>query len=134
MYPPPPPSTSYGSASGPRAGFWSRFGAVLIDGIVVAVVPVLLIIIGAAANSAGLLIVGYILLFCGGIAYEIYFHGGRTGQTLGKRAAGIRVRDFNRGGPPGCGRATIRLSGRYISALICYLVYLVMLWAQEKHA
>src|SRR4051812_23551144 len=132
-YPPPPQAApSYGSASGPRAGFWARFGAVVIDGFVVAIVPVIVIVIGAVAGSGALLAIGYVLLFVVGIGYEIYFHGGRTGQTVGKRALGIRVVDFNTGGPIGYGRATVRLIGRYVSGVVCYLGYLWMLWDKEK--
>jgi uncharacterized RDD family membrane protein YckC len=134
-YPPPPPApgpTTAGGASGPRAGFWARFAAVFVDGIVVAIVPAIVIGIGAAANSSGIRALGIVLAVVGGIAYEIYFHGGRTGQTIGKKALGIRVVDFNTGGPIGYGRATLRLIGRYISGIPCYLGYLWMLWDKEK--
>jgi uncharacterized RDD family membrane protein YckC len=134
-YPPPPPTggpAASGTASGPRAGFWARFGALLLDGIIVAVVPVIILVIGGASSSGALIAVGYVLLVAGGIGYEIYFHGGPTGQTIGKRALGIRVVDFNTGGPIGYGRATVRLIGRYISGIPCYLGYFWMLWDREK--
>ena len=134
MYPPPPqtaPPPYYGGASGPRAGFWSRFAALLLDGFIVAIVPLIVIFIGAGANSSGLLALGYLLLILGAIAYEIYFIGA-TGQTLGKRALGIRVIDFNTGGSIGYGRATIRWIGRIVSGFLCYLGYFWMLWDKEK--
>ena len=40
------------------------------------------------------------------LAYFTYFEGGPTGQTLGKKALGIRVYDFRQGGPIGYGRAS----------------------------
>ena len=135
MYPPPPQTPqmpqTYG-ASGPRAGFWARFGASIIDGIVVAIVPIIVIAIGAAGHRGGVIGLGYVLIFIGSIAYYVVLEGGPTGQTLGKRAMGIRVIDFNTGGPIGYGRAFLRLIGRYISGLICYLGYLWMLWDKEK--
>jgi uncharacterized RDD family membrane protein YckC len=134
-YPPPPqtqPGATPGGASGPRAGFWARFGAVLIDGIIVAIVPIVIIIIGAVVGSGALMAVGYIVGILFGIFYEVYFHGGATGQTPGKKMLGIRVIDFATGGPIGYGRAFLRLIGRYISGLICYLGYLWMLWDKEK--
>jgi uncharacterized RDD family membrane protein YckC len=135
MYP-PPPQTSQASwsphQSGPRAGFWARFAALFIDSIVVAIVPVIVIIIGASSNSGGILALGYLLYFLGYIAYFVYFEGGPTGQTPGKRALGIRVIDFNNGGPIGYGRAFVRLIGRLISSFFCYLGYLWMLWDKEK--
>ncbi len=137
MYPPPPqgaqpPQGWSPQQSGPRAGFWQRFAAVFIDAIVVGIVPIILFIVGAASKSAPLIAVGYVVAIVGGIAYEVYFVGGPTGQTLGKRALGIRVIDFNTGGPIGYGRAFLRLLGRYVSSLICYLGYFWMLWDKEK--
>ena len=135
MYPPPPQGsqTQWSSGqSGPRAGFWARFAALFIDGIVIAIIPVVVIAIGAATGSHGLLALGYILYFVGYIAYFVYFEGGPTGQTYGKRALGIRVIDFNTAGPIGYGRAFIRLIGRIISSFFCYLGYLWMLWDKEK--
>jgi uncharacterized RDD family membrane protein YckC len=132
----PPPPTQYGStpggASGPRAGFWVRLAATFIDGIVLAVVPVIIIIIGAASGSRGILVLGYVIALAFGIGYSVYFEGGPTGQTLGKRAMQIRVIDFATGGPIGYGRAFLRLIGRWISGIPCYLGYLWMLWDKEK--
>jgi uncharacterized RDD family membrane protein YckC len=135
MYPPPPETSQTQWSphqSGPRAGFWARFAALFIDGIVIAIIPLIVIAIGAASNSSGLLAFGYILYFLGYIAYFVYFEGGPTGQTFGKRALGIRVVDFNNGGPIGYGRAFVRLIGRLISSFFCYLGYLWMLWDKEK--
>jgi uncharacterized RDD family membrane protein YckC len=135
-YPPPPPSgpppVTPGGPSGPRAGFWRRFFALLLDGLVIAIPAGILIAIGAAANSGAVFALGYVVLVAGGIAYEIYFIGSPSGQTPGKRALGIRVVDFATGGPIGYGRSTIRMIGRYISGLVCYLGYLWMLWDKEK--
>ena len=129
MYPPPPqtPQTAWSPhQSGPRAGFWVRFAAVVIDGIIISIVP---IIIGVVAHN---LAIFYVVALIFGLVYEIYFIGGPTGQTFGKRALGIRVIDFNTGGSIGYGRAFLRLIGRYVSAFVCYLGYLWMLWDKEK--
>ena len=128
-YPPPPQaSPASGTASGPRAGFFRRLASVILDGLVLAVIWVPLVIIGHAANAAAvLLLIVPIALF-----YEIYFHGGPSGQTPGKKWMGIRVVDFNTGGPIGYGRATIRVIGRYISGIFCDLGYFWMLWDKEK--
>ena len=136
MYPPPPepaqPSQSSPHQSGPRAGFWTRFMALVIDSIVIAIVSVIVIVIGAASHSHGLIALGYALYFVGAIAYYVYFEGGPTGQTLGKRAVGIRVIDLKTGGSIGYARALVRLFGRYISGIPCYLGYFWMLWDSEK--
>lgn len=132
MYPPPPetPAPVYqGGASGPRAGFWTRFAALFIDGIIIGLIPI--IIIAASSGSAGKTL-GYLLAAFLGVAYETYFIGGPSGQTLGKKALGIRVIDFNTGGPIGYGRALLRWVGRIVSSFICYLGYFWMLWDKEN--
>lgn len=118
------PSTQYGGASGPRAGFWRRFAAAFIDGIIVAIV---ISVLFAALKGPG-----YALGLLLSIAYFVYLEGGPTGQTIGKRALGIRVIGFDTGGPIGYGRAFIRWIGRYVSALVIYIGYLWMLWDREK--
>jgi uncharacterized RDD family membrane protein YckC len=115
---------SAGGPSGPRAGFWRRFGAAFIDGLIVGVV---LIVLSAVAHG-----VGYALGLVLGIGYIVYFEGGPTGQALGKRAMGIRVVDFDTGGPIGYGRAFIRYIGRIVSGVVIYIGYLWMLWDREK--
>ena len=75
---------------------------------------------------------GYAVSLIGSVAYDVYFHGSASGQTVGKRALGIRVIDFGSGGPIGYGRATIRWLGRIVSGFFCYLGYLWMLWDKEK--
>ena len=119
------PSREYsGSGSGPRAGFWRRFGAALIDGIIVGVVIVGLdALLKAVGYGIGLLI---------SIGYFTYFEGGPRGAGFGKRALGIRVIDFDTGGPIGYGRAFVRWIGRIVSGLVIYIGYLWMLWDREK--
>ncbi len=118
----PPQAT--GGASGPRAGFWIRFGAWLIDGILVGVVSIVLQLIEPT--------LGTILGLIGGIAYYTMLEGGPKGQTVGKMAVGIRVYDLASGGSIGYGRGFIRYIGRIASALALLLGYLWMLWDPEK--
>jgi uncharacterized RDD family membrane protein YckC len=118
----PPPRAS--GPSGPRAGFWIRFAAALIDGILVGVVSAVLQLIEPTLGS--------ILSLLGGIAYYTMLEGGPRGQTLGKMALGIRVIDLARGGPIGYGRGFIRYVGRIVSSLPLGLGYLWMLWDREK--
>src|ERR1700722_19359490 len=110
--------------SGPRAGFWRRLGAALIDGILLGVVNLALdIAVGRAGSLLALAI---------GIAYFGYLEGSSSGQTVGKRALGIRVIDFANGGPIGFGRAVIRYFGRIVSTLPIFLGYFWMLWDRER--
>jgi uncharacterized RDD family membrane protein YckC len=57
---------------------------------------------------------------------------GRTGQSLGARALGIKVLDAATGQPIGGGRAVGRYFARILSAIPCYLGYFWMLWDPEK--
>ena len=129
---PAPGSTTAGGASGPRAGFGRRLAAYLIDSVLLSIVAVILVLIlGAVAGDAGG-VIGYIIAIVGIIAYYVYFHGGPTGQTLGKRAMGIRVIDYAGGGPIGYGRAVGRYFAAILSGIPCYLGYLWMIWDREK--
>jgi uncharacterized RDD family membrane protein YckC len=109
--------------SGPRAGFGQRLGAYLLDGIGLGIINGVLF---AALHTAG-----YAIAVAIGIGYFVYFEGS-TGQTLGKRALGIRVVDFGSGNSIGYGRAFIRYIGRIVSAIPIFLGFFWMLWDKEK--
>ncbi len=118
-------SESYGNASGPRAGFWRRFGALILDGIILGVIGLILDLIlkGGAGSALSLLV---------SLAYFTYFVGRERGQTPGMSALGIRVISFDGSGSIGYGRAFIRWIGGYISAVVILLGYFWMLWDKEK--
>ncbi|HYX89217.1 MAG TPA: RDD family protein [Gaiellaceae bacterium] len=124
---PPPPGAPIPSdgPSGPRASFFARFGAVLVDGILLSVIG---FVIRLAIGPTGGGLIGLAL----GIAYFGYLEGSSSGQTVGKRAVGIRVIDFRTGGPIGFGRAVIRYFARILSFIPCLLGYFWMLWDKEK--
>jgi uncharacterized RDD family membrane protein YckC len=129
-YPPPPPipetPVAPGGPSGPRASFGRRAVALIIDWILLGIVYAIVY----AVTNQGL---ASVVELAGGLVYFAYFEGGPTGQTLGKRAMGIRVYDFSSaGGPIGFGRGVIRYLGRLLSGLACGLGYLWMLWDREK--
>jgi len=106
-----------------RAGFWRRFAAAFIDGILLGIVSwILQAILGNAGSALTLLI---------GIGYYTYFHGS-TGQTPGDAALSIRVVDKDGGGSIGYGRAFVRWLVSIISGAVILLGYLWMLWDSEK--
>src|SRR5215468_10012664 len=114
MYPPPPETAgppATGGASGPRAGFWRRFAGAFIDGILLSIVS--RILEAATSRGAG---AGIGLLISA--AYFTILIGSTRGQTLGQMALGIRVIDFNTGGPIGYGRAFIRWIVSIISTIV----------------
>jgi uncharacterized RDD family membrane protein YckC len=156
-----PPGYGYPGAT-VKAGFWSRFGAAIIDGIVVGLfgIPAQIALrtgsteiepcsVDNAGNfdptgsvNDGLCevptgttwaIFGVLLALAivAGIVYYATLEGG-SGQTLGKRALGIKVVDVRTGGSIGTGRGVGRYFARIVSALVCYLGYFWMLWDPEK--
>ena len=121
-----PPGSYSSGPSGPRAGFWQRVGAAILDGLVLLVPSIILLVIfkqGALYQLLSTLV---------SLAYFTYLEGGPTGQTIGKRALGIRVYDFRQGGSIGYGRGFLRQIGKYLSAIPLGLGYLWMLWDKEK--
>ena len=110
--------------SGPRAGFGRRLVAYLIDGILLGIVT------GAVevANRP----IGGIVGLALSIGYWGYLEGSPSGQTIGKRAMGIRVIDFRTGGSIGFGRAVLRYFAKILSAIPCLLGFFWMLWDGER--
>jgi uncharacterized RDD family membrane protein YckC len=117
-------TSDYGDASGPRAGFWRRFGALIIDAIILAVVE---IILRAALKGPG-----QALSLVVSLVYFTLFVGASRGQTPGMSALGIRVISFDGSGSIGYGRAFIRWIGGYVSAIVILLGFFWMLWDKEK--
>ena len=105
------------------ASFWQRFGAALLDGILLGVVNGILDLALKDAGSA----LGFLI----GICYFTYFEG-TTGITPGKNAAGIRVADVATGEPIGYGRALLRYFARLLSAIPLFLGYFWMLWDDKN--
>jgi len=109
-----------------RSGFWRRFAAALIDGLVLGVVSAILCAILGTNGGEGL---GLVI----SLGYYTYFHG-KTGQTPGDAVMSIRVVDFRdgTGAPIGYGRALGRALMSIVSAVVLLIGYLWMLWDDEK--
>ncbi len=122
---PPAEMRAASGPSGPRAGFWQRVGASIVDALVLCVPAIIFFIVFDLG-------IAYALTLLIGIGYFVYFEGGPTGQTLGKKALGIRVIDARAGGPIGYGRAFLRYIVEAIFSGILLLGYLWMLWDREK--
>ncbi len=90
---------------------------------------------GPGQLKGGLLAAGIVLLVIG-LVLAIYLylrHLATTGQTWGRRIAGIKVVDATTGGPPGWGKAIGRsLFEGTISGWVCYLGFLWMLWDSKR--
>jgi len=123
-FPTAPPLQATSGVRGPRAGFFRRFAALVVDGIILLVVTA---VVESATGREGVL-----LSLAIAIIYFGYLEGSASGQTIGKRALGIRVVDSATGGPIGFGRAVVRYFGRWISAIPFLLGFFWMLWDRER--
>ncbi len=136
------------------AGFGARFGAALLDGLILSPFGIISRIVLATGSKeitqcgfsrapvTGLCsgpsgstraLAGLIVLL--GIAAAVLYYGlleGRTGQTIGKRALGVKVLDSRTGVPIGTGRAIGRYFAKFLSAIPCGLGYFWMLWDPAK--
>ena len=145
------------------ASWGARLGAYLIDGLIVGAmgIPALIAIFAGPTTTElcsvstdgsinfngvdnaicevpsggtwaifGLLVV---TAFVGGLVYRAKTDG-VTGQTIGRKAVGIKVVDINTGQPTGAGRAIARQFAYAISAIPCYIGFLFPLWDKQKQA
>ena len=110
--------------SGARAGFWQRFAASLLDGLIISVVSVMFSLIDPTLY--------FVVAILGPAVYYTMLEGGAKGQTVGKMALGIRVVDHAGGGSIGYPRGFIRWVGRLVSGNVLGLGYLWMLWDKEN--
>jgi uncharacterized RDD family membrane protein YckC len=130
----------------PRAEFVQRLGAFGIDlAILVVAYIVLNFVVGAiltaiATSSSGGVIAGIsvllgllltVLIIALQFLYFYFLERQPSGQTFGDRVLGIRVVDFQTGGPLTNGQAAGRSAARYLSSFLM-LGYLWMLWDPEE--
>jgi uncharacterized RDD family membrane protein YckC len=125
------------------AGFWIRFAAIFVDGLVL--LPLSLVSFGLSAalrntdDTTTKLVLGIVsmayLLF-GIVARWLYFalmESSKWQATLGKRLLGIMVTD-RQGQRIGFGRATGRFFAKILSGLILCIGYMMAGWTQRKQA
>lgn len=106
------------------ASFWERFAAAILDGLILIIPNYLLQYL--LGNVSGLFVsIGL------GWLYSAYLESGEGQATLGKKALGLQVTDTN-GFRIGFGQASTRFFGKYVSAIILCIGYLMMLWDEKK--
>jgi uncharacterized RDD family membrane protein YckC len=140
-YPPPPPGPAgaeepVDALGRPLAAWGQRVGAIVIDEIFVFIVTICAaILFGQRHKFAGAL-----LSLVMAAAYYAVLNGSEMGQTFGKRALGIQVRDAASGGPIGLERAALRyvVVGLFrivpFFGLFTILDGLWPLWDRRRHA
>lgn len=103
------------------ATFWTRFAAFLIDSLILSVFSTLITIV----FGSSLLI---LFIYCvASWLYSALLESGPGMATLGKKAVRIKVTDLN-GQRITFGQATGRYFGRFISTIILFLGFFMMLW------
>jgi uncharacterized RDD family membrane protein YckC len=130
------------------AGFWLRFAAVIIDGILLGVVGfVVNLAIGLErpmfafrpgfpnpAFNLGMVLTGTALGIVIEWLYYALMESSKFQGTLGKMALGLIVTDLN-GQPINFGRATGRNFGKIISRYFTlYIGFMMAGWTQQKQA
>jgi uncharacterized RDD family membrane protein YckC len=124
----PPPPGPYGSSygynqqpSGPPgmpayAGWWQRVGASLLDNYLIVFALELIV---SWSNSGALRTIGGLIA----LAWALYnaFLAGKTGQSYGKRAVGIRLARMEDGRPLGGGYGLLRWLMNTVFWLLCFI-------------
>ena len=121
------------------AGFWVRFGAVIIDTLIVYVIA---FVVGGAAGAVlgltgskdaaggGAMIAGIV----GAFLYFALMESGERGATLGKRAFHLRVVKAEDHERISFGRAAGRYFARFISMIVLYIGYLMQPFTRRRQA
>ena len=123
------------------AHWWKRVVAALIDGVILYVINLIIgLLLGGALTFTeepsinpqtgqleggsgffATLILGNVVMLVVGIAYYVFFNGSEKGQTPGKMAMKIQVRDEATGGRVSYGKAGLR----YIVGAVLFLLCVV---------
>ena len=113
------------TVSADYAGFWKRFAAALVDGVIISVIDSILFrLLGGAGSGIGLLVF---------LGYFTYFESSERQATPGKMLLGIKVIDLegNRLTP---GRALGRNAAKILSAIIFFIGYIMAAFTARNQA
>ncbi|MEU7131886.1 RDD family protein [Streptomyces sp. NPDC046261] len=148
----------YAAQRPPLAGWGSRVGATLLDGLIGSLLPIIGVVAGAvmmavAADNAdcvtttnesvsvcesdpavlvpGIAVMGVSLLVAVFLGFWMMYRQGKTGQTPGKKALGISVVRERDGLPIGFGMTFVRNLCHILDGFF-YLGYLWPLWDEKK--
>lgn len=114
------------------AGFWIRFGAKFIDGIILGTVGFALAFVGGSIGGRGTSVFVNFLSNAIGIVYVTYFLG-KFGATPGKMACGLKVvRSDNE--KITYARACGRFFAEILSSIILCIGYIIVAFDEEKRA
>jgi len=124
------------------AGFWIRFGAKMIDFVILWVVEMVFLMVMSPMlgfrvfsstpppNFRFLLVYPFLMAFSFG--YSVYFVG-KYGATPGKMALGLKI-VTSAGQPVNYMKALGRMFAEMLSGIICYVGYIMVAFNDEKKA
>jgi uncharacterized RDD family membrane protein YckC len=124
------------------AGFWIRFGAKILDGLILWVVQMALMLAlspwlgfnffspNPPADLSFLMM--YPVLFAVSIFYSVWFVG-KFGATPGKMALGLKIISSS-GDPVSYKKAVARFFAEIVSAIICYIGYFMAAFDDQRKA
>ena len=141
---PQPPLSSDGDVTPTYAGFWVRFGAVVIDtvvlglaGVILAIITVIAIVLVSPDTFLDTLlspvfaILSQIVMNILSAAYFVFMHSSSKQATLGKMAMSLKVTDLD-GERIGVGKSFLRLIGTFVSAVLLMIGYLMVAFTERK--
>jgi uncharacterized RDD family membrane protein YckC len=119
------------------ANWLQRVGAFLIDQLIIAIPVAIAVAILAPATERGsgsaALIASLLYLVAFGVQiYNRWILQGRTGQSWGKQALGLKLLRMDNGQPIGGGLAFARDLAHILDSLPCYIGYLWPLWDNRR--
>lgn len=138
-YPPPPSDLGYPTqTSGSYASWGRRVGAYLVDSLTTLPTSLLATVLGSDGTDAnGLPVYNmwyyiFTLLTVAIWGYNRWYQAGKTGQSWGRKALGIRMVSEATGQPIGPGMAFVRDLAHIVDSIICGIGYLFPLWDAKK--
>ncbi|HWS33466.1 MAG TPA: RDD family protein [Actinoplanes sp.] len=128
----------YGQPVAAYASWGARLGGYLIDGLIVAPFSILANTLGTSIDPATLTPsynAFYFIFLLAALAvagYNRWFLGGKTGQSWGRKALGIKLVSENTGQPIGPVNAFVRDLAHILDIIPCYIGFLFPLWDAKK--
>lgn len=119
-------SKASGESNENYAGFWVRFIAYFLDGLIL-IIPVVLCFAIAGSNE----LLGYLLSWIVGFAYFAYLESSWRKATFGKQAMGLIVINMD-GSQLSFQQASIRYIAKIISAFILYIGFIMIGFTEKK--
>jgi len=131
-------ASAYPATATGYATWLQRVGGYLIDALCVAPFSILAALLGQSTDpttgmpklNAMYWIFGLLGLVVN--AYNRWYQAGKTGQSWGRKALGIRLVGEQTGQPIGPGMAFVRDLAHIVDSLICFIGYLFPLWDAKK--